>query len=83
MKVAVQVTGHPLQIGGARYNVGERLWLDPTNEQHREIIDHGWVRRLDEPGPPPATARVVDAPTADKMVHAAPVRKTPPKKTSA
>lgn len=55
-RVRAEVTGRPLRIGGAHFNVGERIVLDPTNPQHRQVLDApGWVRRLDPIGPPVAS----------------------------
>ena len=52
-RVRVEVIGRALRIGGAHYNVGERLKLDPTNPQHQQVLDApGWVRRLDVVGVP-------------------------------
>lgn len=78
MRVAAEVIGRPLVLpGGARYNVGERIMLDPNDEQHREVIDNGWVRRLDES----TLARAVapSAPPAHKMVAEPQQKKAHPK----
>lgn len=74
MRVVAEVTGRTLVLpGGARYQVGERIGLDSTNEQHREVLDNGWARRID-----PAPAKPIDsAPPVDKMIDSAPVRKAP------
>jgi len=66
-------------LGGARFNLGERLLLDPHNEQHREVLDSGWVRRLDAVALPAVTAAVT-APTAHKMIDAPARTKAPSKK---
>ena len=66
----VEVVGRDLNLRGPRYRVGERLFLDPTNPQHREAIDNGWVRPV-----APATAAPV-APPVDKMIAQAPAAKT-------
>lgn len=52
-RVRAEVVGRPLRLGGAHLNVGERIVLDPTNPQHRQVLDApGWVRRLDAVGIP-------------------------------
>lgn len=78
MLVAATVTGRPLQLGGARYNVGERVLLDPLNPQHRQVLDEGWVTRHDADiaRPPAATAEALDRPPANKMIDAPQGKKT-------
>jgi len=69
--IAAVVAARPLQLQGARYNVGEGIMLDPTNAQHREVLDSGWAL------PVPATAAVV-APPAHKMVVSAAAKSLAP-----
>ena len=75
MRVAVQITGHPLQMGGVRYNIGERILLDPRNAQHREVLDaDGWVKRFDAEALPIVVAAPV-TPPVNKMIDQPAVRK--------
>ena len=70
MRIAAEVIGRPLMLGGARINIGERVLLDPQREQHREVLESGWVRRLDAAALPVVTTAVT-APTAHKMIESA------------
>lgn len=83
--VHCEVVGHPLQLGGgARIQVGERIGLNPMNEQHQEILERGWVRRIEVASDPqtgavataPQETTVVDGPPANKMLDP---RKASPK----
>lgn len=77
MRVRVRVTGGPLQLGGARYQIGERLWLDTDLPGHAEVLERGtWVERVEDARVPlsaapeqPGARAVVDAPPADRMVR--------------
>lgn len=66
MRVLVEVVDRPLDLRGPIYHVGERLFLDTNNPQHREVLDTpGWVRRL-TPHLPEAAA--LSEPPVDRMV---------------
>lgn len=72
MRVLVTVTGRPLDLRGARYHVGERLFLDTKNAQHRMVLGApGWVERMPTRRPQSAA---LDEPPVDRMVSAAVTR---------
>lgn len=68
MRVRVEVVGRPLYLP-PRYGIGERLFLDTNDPRHRQVMELGYVRRLDPmaAAPSPETAAVNAAP-AHKMV---------------
>lgn len=79
MRVLVEVVGQALNLRGPQYGVGERLFLDTANLQHREALDRRWVRRLDTHAnsePADIAVAAVDAPHEDRMVSAAPNKQT-------
>ena len=77
MRVRATVVGRPLMLAGARYAIGERVGLDPSRADHREILDAGWVvltapaspSPVQEPTPSiPVTIALPDAPPVHKMI---------------
>ena len=77
MRILVEVVDRPLNLRGPQYHVGERLILDDEKPSHREVLDAGWVRRLDPPlrRDPVAATAAIAAPPAHKMVDQAPTAK--------
>lgn len=75
MRVCTEVFGRPLFMAGARYNVGERVLMDPDKAQHAEALESGWVRRVPAPDPGTASVAAPEAPPAHKMMESPPARK--------
>lgn len=65
MRVRCEVVGRSLTLGRSTINVGERVWLDTDNAQHRQALDRGFVRRLD------VGTAAVDAAPVNRMVEGA------------
>lgn len=67
MRVRVEVVGRTLYLPPS-YPVGERLFLDTNDPRHKQVLESGWVRRLDPVAPAKVQTAALNAAPAHKMV---------------